>query len=154
MNSRGFGLKRMIASLALTWLAALAMYAQPGDRGRNSVRDTLTVNAFYDFPYYGIGSSGYSHGKTLYSELVQAADGNFYGTTVNGGSGVCADGFGVAGCGTIFTITPAGVQTVMQSLELSGTGKTVTLSFSVPAEVFDALAAIHDGTRSTKPRDQ
>jgi len=52
------------------------------------------------------------------------------------------------------TASNVGVQTVMQSLELSGSGKTVTLSFSVPAEVFDALAAIHDGTRSTKPRDQ
>jgi hypothetical protein len=29
---------------------------------------------------------------------------------------------------------------MMQSLELSGTGKTVALSFSVPAEVFDIIA--------------
>jgi hypothetical protein len=29
---------------------------------------------------------------------------------------------------------------MMQSLELGGTGKTVSLSFSVPAEVFDAVA--------------
>jgi hypothetical protein len=33
------------------------------------------------------------------------------------------------------------VQAMMQSLELGGTGKTVALSFSVPAEVFDAVAA-------------
>ena len=45
-----------------------------------------------------------------------------------------------------------GVQTVMQSLELGGAGKTVSLSFTVPAEVFDALASIHDGVRRTKPR--
>jgi hypothetical protein len=31
-------------------------------------------------------------------------------------------------------------QLMMQSLELGGTGKTVSLSFSVPAEVFDAVA--------------
>jgi hypothetical protein len=30
-------------------------------------------------------------------------------------------------------------QLMMQSLELGGTGKTVALSFSVPAEVFDAV---------------
>jgi hypothetical protein len=30
-------------------------------------------------------------------------------------------------------------QLMMQSLELGGTGKTVALSFTVPAEVFDAV---------------
>jgi hypothetical protein len=32
-----------------------------------------------------------------------------------------------------------GFQTMMQSLELGGTGKTVSLSFSIPGEVFDAI---------------
>jgi hypothetical protein len=32
------------------------------------------------------------------------------------------------------------IESMMQSLELSGTGKTVALSFSVPAEVFDVIA--------------
>jgi hypothetical protein len=35
------------------------------------------------------------------------------------------------------------IQAMMQSLELGGTGKTVALSFTVPAEVFDAVAALH-----------
>jgi hypothetical protein len=34
------------------------------------------------------------------------------------------------------------VQTMIQSLELGGAGKTVALSFTVPAQVFDALAAL------------
>jgi hypothetical protein len=34
------------------------------------------------------------------------------------------------------------LQMMMQSLELSGTGKTVALSFSVPAEVFDLVGAV------------
>jgi len=34
------------------------------------------------------------------------------------------------------------LQAMMQSLELSGTGKTVALSFTVPAEIFDAVAAM------------
>jgi len=34
------------------------------------------------------------------------------------------------------------IQTMLQSLELGGSGKTVALSFSVPAEVFDAAAAM------------
>ena len=33
------------------------------------------------------------------------------------------------------------VQTMMQSLELAGTGKTVSLSFAVPAEIFDIVSA-------------
>jgi hypothetical protein len=33
------------------------------------------------------------------------------------------------------------VQAMMESLELGGTGKTVALSFAVPAEIFDAVAA-------------
>jgi uncharacterized repeat protein (TIGR03803 family) len=36
--------------------------------------------------------------------LVQGLDGNFYGTTVNGGRQVCN-----VGCGTVFKITPQGV---------------------------------------------
>lgn len=36
------------------------------------------------------------------------------------------------------------IQAMMQSLELGGTGKTVALSFMVPADVFDAVAALHN----------
>jgi hypothetical protein len=36
-------------------------------------------------------------------------------------------------------------QLMMQSLELGGTGKTVALSFTVPAEVFDVVGAIGNG---------
>ena len=38
------------------------------------------------------------------------------------------------------------LQAMMQSLELSGTGKTVSLSFDVPAQVFDIIGAVanHD----------
>jgi hypothetical protein len=34
------------------------------------------------------------------------------------------------------------LQAMMQSLELSGTGKTVALSFSLPAEIFDIVGAV------------
>jgi hypothetical protein len=36
------------------------------------------------------------------------------------------------------------LQAMMQSLELGGTGKTVALSFAVPAEVFDVIGAVAD----------
>jgi uncharacterized repeat protein (TIGR03803 family) len=43
--------------------------------------------------------------------LVQGYDGNFYGTTYFGGTGARCSG----GCGTVFKITPAGVETVLYS---------------------------------------
>jgi hypothetical protein len=35
------------------------------------------------------------------------------------------------------------LQQLLGSLQLAGTGKTVALSFEIPASVFDALAARH-----------
>jgi len=50
------------------------------------------------------------------SGLIQATDGNFYGTTVSGGTGVnCPDG--ETGCGTAFRVTSAGVLTNLHSFE-------------------------------------
>jgi len=103
---------RVLALLSAWLMASTWIAAQPPVAIRNQP-DSPTVNVFYEFPYDGIAPNGYSHGKVLYSELIQGADGNFYGTTVNGGSGLCADGFGVEGCGTIFKLTPEGVETVL-----------------------------------------
>ena len=72
-----------------------------------------TTNVLYRFQYDGLMPSGFSHGEILYDELVQGADGNFYGTTTLGGSGTCLGPFGVQGCGTVFKITPSGAQTVL-----------------------------------------
>ena len=36
------------------------------------------------------------------------------------------------------------LQTLMQSLELGGTGQTVSIAFTVPSEVFDLIAALHN----------
>jgi uncharacterized repeat protein (TIGR03803 family) len=44
------------------------------------------------------------HGSDPYSGLTLGADGNFYGTTSEGGGSGCGD----SGCGTIFKITPSG----------------------------------------------
>jgi uncharacterized repeat protein (TIGR03803 family) len=49
-------------------------------------------------------------GARLLSKLVQATDGNFYGTTSNGGANNnCPNG----GCGTVFKITPSGTLTTL-----------------------------------------
>jgi uncharacterized repeat protein (TIGR03803 family) len=48
-----------------------------------------------------------TNGSDPYGGLVQGIDGNFYGTTYNGGadSSSCNNGYG---CGTVFIITPKG----------------------------------------------
>ena len=49
-------------------------------------------------------------GYPAYGALVQAADGNFYGTAAEGGVDTTACGYG---CGTIFKITPSGTLTTL-----------------------------------------
>ena len=50
-------------------------------------------------------------GALPYAGLVQARDGNFYGTTYQGGAHNNCDN----GCGTVFKITPAGTLTTLHS---------------------------------------
>ncbi len=83
-----------------------------------------TSNVIYRFLHDGITHSGYSHGELVYDEVIQGADGNFYGTTMLGGSGLCTGPFGVQGCGTIYQLTPAGVQTVIYNFDLDSSGTT------------------------------
>ena len=52
-------------------------------------------------------------GATPLAGLTADSAGNLYGTTYVGGAG-CTDGV-VGGCGTVFKITPAGVETVLYS---------------------------------------
>jgi len=58
-------------------------------------------------------------GETPYAPLVQAADGNFYGTTYSGGAYNC----GLIGCGTVFKITPAGVLTTLHDFDSTDGGQ-------------------------------
>lgn len=52
-------------------------------------------------------------GQNPWAGLIQASNGNFYGTTIVGGAnriaGICPD----SGCGTLFEITPAGKLTTL-----------------------------------------
>jgi uncharacterized repeat protein (TIGR03803 family) len=49
------------------------------------------------------------------ASLIQASDGNFYGTTVGGGSGTACTN----GCGTVFKITPRGTLTTLHSFDFT-----------------------------------
>jgi len=66
---------------------------------------------------YGCADGSYPSGG-----LVQGTDGNFYGTTLIGGSGAnCFDSYG-QGCGTVFEITPVGQLTTLHSFDFSDAG--------------------------------
>jgi uncharacterized repeat protein (TIGR03803 family) len=57
-------------------------------------------------------------GDSPLSGLIQANDGNFYGTTVNGGASAnCSSGVGFFGCGTVFKMTPGGKVTTLHSFD-------------------------------------
>jgi uncharacterized repeat protein (TIGR03803 family) len=56
-------------------------------------------------------------GEYPYGGLVQGSDGNFYGTTSQGGTdSSCNEGLG---CGTVFKITPTGVLVTLHSFDFS-----------------------------------
>ena len=57
-------------------------------------------------------SNGCADGSQAIGQLVEGADGNFYGTTTAGGifNSACPDG-----CGTIFKVTPEGTLTTLYS---------------------------------------
>jgi uncharacterized repeat protein (TIGR03803 family) len=63
--------------------------------------------------YSFCSQTGCSDGRLPWAALVQASNGNFYGTTQQGG--VNATQCSGYGCGTIFQITPAGVFTTLYS---------------------------------------
>jgi uncharacterized repeat protein (TIGR03803 family) len=73
-----------------------------GDGAVFKVTPTGTLTTLYSF----CSQAGCSDGSYPFSVLALGTDGNFYGTTQNGG---------VAGMGTVFKITPSGAYTVLHS---------------------------------------
>ena len=64
---------------------------------------------------HSFGASA-SDGIQPEAPLLQASDGNFYGTTVNGGANICTTlPLGIDGCGSAFKMTPAGAVTTLYS---------------------------------------
>jgi uncharacterized repeat protein (TIGR03803 family) len=61
--------------------------------------------------------TGGSDGANPYADLINV-NGTLYGTTVSGGGGGCGSG----GCGTVFSITTAGGETVLHSFAGGNTG--------------------------------
>jgi hypothetical protein len=64
----------------------------------------------------------YTDGEYPWGPLVQASDGNLYGTVSTGGDPSCAPGGYSTGCGTLFQITPGGKLTTIWLRSLCGVG--------------------------------
>jgi uncharacterized repeat protein (TIGR03803 family) len=65
-----------------------------------------------------------------YSGLTLGTNGNFYGTTYNGGTGTACTG----GCGTVFELTPSGKLTVLWNFEGGNNGEN---PYAPPIEGID-----------------
>ena len=73
-----------------------------------------TLHNFCSLPNCADGNRAYSVAVPTFGGLIQGSDGNFYGTTAIGGTGlgaVCAHG----GCGTVFQMTPSGTMTTLHN---------------------------------------
>ena len=72
-----------------------------------SITPSGTLTTLYNF--CSKGGSDCTDGQEPYVGLVQGTDGNFYGTTSQGGANNNADCMinGFQACGTVFKITPA-----------------------------------------------
>jgi len=71
-----------------------------------------SISLLHSFGDGSVANDGHFCGAAL----IKGLDGNFYGTTISGGSTVAADPAGL-GFGSIFKMTPAGVVTIVHSFK-------------------------------------
>ncbi len=82
------------------------LYGTTSSGGSSGQGTVFKINTSGTFTLLHTFAGGASDGESSYSPLLLASDGNFYGTTVYGGS---------SGNGTVFRMTPAGTVTVLKS---------------------------------------
>jgi uncharacterized repeat protein (TIGR03803 family) len=94
-------------------------YGTTSDGGANGggtvfkITPTGTPTTLYSF----CSQSGCADGESPTAALIQATDGDFYGTTFLGGIANSSCQF--ASCGTVFKITPGGALTTLHSFDFS-----------------------------------
>ena len=95
-------------------------YGTTGGGGANNngtifkITPSGTITTLYSF----CSQTNCTDGEGPNDGLILGTDGNFYGTTIAGGTGTTYCG---AGCGTAFKITPAGVLTTLHSFCIEST---------------------------------
>jgi uncharacterized repeat protein (TIGR03803 family) len=92
-----------------------AAFSAYGSYSAGSATSTLIVSASYNLSLLAsfTGTSGAAPGQYPYLEnLVQGSDGNFYGTTLDGGTN---------GYGAVFKISPSGTFTLLHSFSTATT---------------------------------
>jgi uncharacterized repeat protein (TIGR03803 family) len=80
--------------------------------GANNAGTVYTISSAGTFTLL-YSFTGGDDGAYPKAQLVQGPDGNFYGTTLNGGGKVGLARCGSIGCGTVFKITPQGTVTTL-----------------------------------------
>jgi uncharacterized repeat protein (TIGR03803 family) len=85
-----------------------------GGNGCGTVYKLVGGKENWVYSFKGYPSDGETPG---YISLVTDGKGNFYGTTAYGGNGPCELSGVAVGCGTIFSITSAGVETVLYNFQ-------------------------------------
>jgi len=73
----------------------------------------VTTAGAYSTVYSFCAQASCADGANPSAGLIQADDGNLYGTTLDGGIGVCSVSVYEPGCGTVFSLTPGGTLTTL-----------------------------------------
>lgn len=69
------------------------------------------------------------------------AQGNFYGTTVDGGARACVENVVGQGCGTVFEVTPTGTETGLHRFTgEDGAGPWASLVFDAQGNLYGTTA--------------
>ena len=106
---RGFVSTVPITSVAVSSTETATAYPTMSDLIVDGASPTTGLAFIYSFPAGSDGS--YPAGMTPQGALVQGSDGNFYGTTPQGGAG---------GNGTVFKVTASGDLTVLHDFAQDG----------------------------------
>lgn len=96
-------------------------YGTTESNGPNNANGTIfkvTPTGSFTTLYIFCAQTRCSDGAGPNGGLIQASDGNFYGTTYAGGNDITACNFS-AGCGTIFKITPTGALTTLHAFDIT-----------------------------------